>query len=222
MKKLIIIPVILMLAIVSVSMVTAAPGGATNSTAGASSASTGTSSTDIDIEGGNVTFVNIVSNQATTNWAGFYGNVSGGLVLSDSSANSFFEWTITSWTGAVVYATNNTVSDWGSPVVLVNANTPSYVNGAGTDNFTNTFNGTESFTSQGGSGFNILNTPYATTIGSGNFKTYALYSGATDNANIWAGKVVDDGTSFKGDTVDYQILLPADTTTSYYFYMELP
>ncbi|MCK5107271.1 MAG: hypothetical protein KAQ83_00935, partial [Nanoarchaeota archaeon] len=56
----------------------------------------------------------------------------------------------------------------------------------------------------------------------GALRTYALWSTA-DSAHIWAGLVDDDADSFKASgTVDYQILLPAQTTTTYSFYLELP
>ena len=222
MIKKLIVPVILMLALVSFAV--AAPGGAAP-TAGETSAGTGTSSTSTNIEGGNVTYAGINSDQATGNWAGFFGNVSGGLILSDSGANSFFEWTITSWDDTVVYATNDSITDWtgGNIAPLTSDNVPSYIVGTGTDNFTNTFNANEAFTS---ASLTEASTPYVETWqngAQGTLKTYGLQSTA-DNANIWAGVVDDDSTSFKSATatVDYQILLPASGVTAYYFYMELP
>ena len=210
--------------ILSFSLVTAAPSGAA-ATEGTSTGGTSTTSTTVNIDGGNVTYVDVNSDVVTSRWAGFFGNVSGSLFLSDASANNFYQWTIGSMTGAVVYAASGTVSDWaeGSSIVpLTNANAPSYVNGSYTDNFTQTFAASEAFTS---STYNIAGTPYATTYNSsgvaGNLKTYALYSN-TDSETIWAGKVVDDADGFDGTTVDYQILLPAQTGTTYSFYMELP
>lgn len=218
--------IMLMLAIIvlSFSMVAAAPSGG-DATAGTSETGTSTSTTTVNIDGGNVTYVDVNSDVVTSRWAGFFGNVSGSLFLSDASANNFYQWSISSMTGAVVYAASGTVSDWaaGSSIVpLNNSNAPAYVNGVYTDNFTQTYAANEAFTS---STYNIAATPYATTYNSsgvaGNLKTYALYS-ITDAETIWAGKVVDDADGFDGTTVDYQILLPAQTGTTYSFYMELP
>jgi len=218
--------IMLMLAIIvlSFSIVVAAPTGG-DTTVGASTTGSSTASTAVSIDGGNVTYVDVNSDVVTSRWAGFFGNVSGSLFLADASANNFYKWSISSMTGAVVYAANGTISDWAagtSIVPLTNANAPSYVNGVSTDNFTQTYNANEAFTS---STYNIASTPYATTYNSsgvaGNLKTYALYS-TTDSATIWAGKVVDDANGFDGTTVDYQILVPAQTGTSYSFYMELP
>lgn len=218
--------IMLMMAIfvLTFSMVVAAPVGG-DATAGASTTGTSTTTTTVDIDGGNVTYVDVNSDVITSRWAGFFGNVSGSLLLSDSSANNFYQWTVSSMTGAVVYAANDTISDWtaGSNIVpLTNANAPSWIQGAATDNFTQTFAANEAFTS---STYNIAATPYTTTYNSsgvaGNLKTYALYAN-TEGANIWAGKVVDDTDGFDGTSVDYQILLPAQTGTTYSFYMELP
>lgn len=211
----------------TLALVAAAPTGASTA-AGASETGTSTSSTTVNIDGGNVTYVDVSSNVVTGRWAGFFGNVSANLILSDASANNFYQWTIGSMDGAVVYAANASVSDWttGNIGPLSNANAPAWVQGAVTDNFTQTFAATEAFTSSGYSGGSeIAAVPYVTTYNSsgvaGNLKTYALYATA-ESANIWAGKVVDDADGFNGNSVDYQVLLPAQTGTTYSFYLELP
>lgn len=214
--------IILMLAIIvlSLSMVAAAPSGG-NVTVGASTGGTSTTSTTVSINGGNVTSVDVNSDVVTSRWAGFFGDVSGSLFLADSSANNFYQWTIGSMTGAVVYATNASVTNWATLTPLTNADAPGYVNGVYSDNFTQTFADTESFVS---GSYDIASTPYATTYNSsgvaGDLKTYALYADAA--TTVWAGKVVDDTDGFDGSAVDYQILLPAQTGTTYSFYMELP
>ena len=214
----------ILISLMIVSLAQAAPGGA-NITEGGSSSASGTSSTSLNIEDGNVTYVDIYSQQITGKWAGFFGNVSGALILGDSSNNLFYSWTVTNFDGAVVYATNDTISDWtGGNIAPVNSTVlPSYLVGDYTDNFTTTFDATEAFVS---SSLNKANTPYASTWqngAQGALKTYGLYS-AADNANIWAGLVDDNSESFKGEniTVDYQILLPAQAMTTYSFYLEMP
>ena len=215
---------ILAVIVLSFSMAMAAPTGASTSV-GTSETGTATSATSVGVDGGNVTYVDVSSNVITSRWAGFYGNVSGSLLLADASSHNFYQWTVGSMTGAVVYAASGAISDWGTGniVPLDNANAPAYVNGAYTDNFTNTFSATETFTSSGYAGIN--NVPYVTTFNStgvaGNLKTYALYA-TSETAQVWAGKVVDDADGFNGNSADYQILLPAQTGTTYSFYLELP
>ena len=210
--------------VLMVSLVQAVPGGA-NVTAGISSGASGTSSTLTDIEHGNVTFVDIYSQQTTGKWAGFYGNVSGAIILGDSANNMFYSWTVSNFDGAVVYAVNDTISDWAGPnIVSANSSVvPTHIVGSYADNFSVTFNDTESFNS---SSMNKADIPFAKTWqngSQGDLKTYALY-GLSENANIWAGLVDDDSASFisASNTVDYQILVPTEALTTYNFYLELP
>ncbi|MGM5480849.1 MAG: hypothetical protein ACQESE_00395 [Nanobdellota archaeon] len=208
--------------LMAVSLAFAAPGGA-STTEGASEQATGTSSTTVDTEGGNVTYVDVSGTSITGRWAGFFGNISGNIMLGDSSDNQFFQWTVSDLTGAVVYAANTTVTDWTQANFdpASNAVMPSYVQGSLTDNFTNTFTASEEFSS---SSLTVADVPFATTwnsTGVGNLKTYALQSIA-DNALVFGGLAVDDTDGFNGNSVDYQILVPAETTTSYSFYLELP
>lgn len=210
--------VLLMLVVLalSISLVAAAPEGG-DTTVGTSGSGTTTEYTNVTIDGGDVTYVDVNSDVVTSKWAGFYGNLSGTLFLSDGT-NNFYEWSLSTLTGGVVYAANTTVTDWTGTTIapMDNAGAPSFVNGAYTDNFTNTFTGSEAFVS---ASLNEASTPYATTLGAGAFKTYALKSGSV---GIWAGLVVENGTSFTGGEADYQILLPAQTSTQYSFYVELP
>lgn len=212
--------------LLTLSLAVAAPVGA-NATAGASETGTSSSSTSIAIDGGNVTRAAVNSDSVAVGWAGFFGNISGTFFLSDASTNLFYQWTVGSMTGAVVYAANSTISDWSTGNVgpLLAANVPSWINTATTSGFNNTFSANETFTSAGYSGADqIENVSYVTTFNSsgtaGDLKTYALYATA-ESATIWAGKVVDDTSGFNGNSVDYQILLPAQTGTTYTFYTEL-
>ncbi|MGM5480090.1 MAG: hypothetical protein ACQESC_01385 [Nanobdellota archaeon] len=205
--------------LMTASLAFAAPGGA-STTVGASEQASGTSSTAVDTEGGNVTSVDVSGTSVTGKWAGFFGNISGNIMLGDSSNNEFFEWTVSNVTGAVVYAANTSVTDWGL-TAAAEADMPSYVQGSGTDNFTNTFTATEAFNSNSVS---VASAPVATTwnsTGVGNLKTYALKSGA-DSASVFAGMAVDDTDGFNGNSVDYQIVVPSESTTTYSFYLELP
>ncbi|MDK2849830.1 MAG: hypothetical protein PWP03_809 [Candidatus Woesearchaeota archaeon] len=194
--------------------VRADPTGATV-TAGTAVTGSGTTSDNITINAGEVMSANIYGKTITTKWAGFYGNISGGISLEDSSGNVFYNWSVSDVTGAVVYAANDTVSDW----TLSNASEadmPAYVQGTATDSFSNTFTASEQFTSPTKTVDNVL---YAVTYGTGTFKTYAL---KTTSEIIFAGKSPGTAAGFNGNNVDYQILVPAQSNTNYYFYLELP
>lgn len=212
--------------VLSFTMVLAAPLGA-NTTVGASSGSSSTTTTTVNQDAGNISYVDVNSDIVATGWAGFFGNLSGSFFLSDASANNMYRWTMSTTSGAVVYASNNSISDWSTGNIgpLLSVNVPSWVNDNTTSGFNNTFTATETFNSSGYSGGNaIANVPYVATFNAsgvaGDLKTYALFATA-ENATIWAGKVIDDTSGFNSNTLDYQILLPAQTGTTYNFYTEL-
>ncbi len=215
---------IAILVLLAMPLAYAAPDGATV-TVGATERGTSNAAGTATTEAGNVTEVNVSGTAITTRWAGFYGNISAGLVLSDAANNKFYEWTVSDVSGSVVYAANTTVSDWSTTniVAATVADMPAFLTGTTADNYTNTYNAQETFTS---ATYSIANTNYATTYSSGaagNLKSYSLKA-TTENALIWAGKALDDETAFDGGQVDYQILVPVDgtTTTTYNFYLELP
>jgi len=176
------------------------------------------------IAGGNVTEANISTIAITSRWAGFYGVIQAGINLSDAAGNTFYQWTVTNVTDAVVYAANSSISVW-TLEPIDQSRLPSWLTAGANDNFTRTFTSTEAFSSATISP--IPNTPYTTTwqAGSqGSLKTYALMQTGT-YTNVWAGKAIWNTSSFKGAAVkvDYQILVPANSAgVTYYFYFELP
>ena len=182
---------------------------------------TGSTVSSTTVEPGNVTQANVTGTAITTRWAGFYGFITGGIQLADASNNKFFEWTVTNFTNAVVYAANGTVSTWN--LRAMNVSTAPYDITIGQDNFNRTFTSSEVFQTPGVGP--ISGTPYALTYQGGvvgSLKTYALVTN-DGSVNVWAGVAIQNTTSFKtGERVDYQIIVPAKTTgTQYNFYLEL-
>lgn len=226
-KNIIIVTFILTIGLMLATFVFADPTGG-STTAGSQERGVNSSVSTITTEGGNVTEVNVSGTQLTTKWAGFYGEVSGNLRITDASAAVFFEWTVSNVSGAVVYATNGTVTDWSdSNINAMNySNAPTHLgNVSATDNFTNTFNFTGAFSS---ASLAEASTAYAQTFVGGDdsstFLTYALVSTADDVA-IWAAVAEEDSTSFQaGNTVDYQLLAGTldGSNTDLSFYFELP
>jgi len=216
----------IIISLFTINMAASQPTGG-NITLGFSERGVSSGSETAGIESGNLTAVNVTNIAITTRWAGFYGEVSGEIFLGDSSGNRFYEWTVSNVTGAVVFATNSTVSDWSnSNIVAANDSVlPSYLKTSATDNYNNTFNQSGTFTSLS---ITEANTNYTETFQNGtrgSLKTYALHSTA-DDALIFAGVAQDNAESFKtNDTtstkVDYQLLLPAQSATVYNFYLEL-
>ncbi len=211
---------LLLISLVAISVM-GQPTGGTLAT-GTTESWSGTTSTSTGIQGGNITEANITGYAQTDRWAGFWGEITGGVRLADSSANVFYEWTVSDVTDSVIYAANGTVSNWGTVAAAGVGDMPAFLTTAATDNYTNTFGSTEAFNS---SSLNIASTPYTSTWQTGSqgaLKTYALKD-ADDTDLIWAGKAIADTASFASGTLDYQVLVPAYTSSiSYNFYLELP
>lgn len=172
---------------------------------------------------GNLTRVNVTGNIRTAKWAGFYGRITAGLLLSDATSNVFYEWQFQNVTNATVYATNGTIANWANLIPANESLMPSNLRVDTADNFNNTFTTTDTFS---GDGMTIANAPYTTTWQSGSqgqLKTYALADG-DDSDIVFAGKALYNVTGFKGgaNSVDYQILVPGFSSgASYYFYLSL-
>jgi hypothetical protein len=73
----------------------------------------------IEAQAGNVTHINIHDNRSSEFWQGYYGNVSGTIVLQDSFNNTFFSWELASPSGEV-YATNSSTKVYWDNVTCVN------------------------------------------------------------------------------------------------------
>ncbi|MEM3450480.1 MAG: hypothetical protein QW439_02880 [Candidatus Woesearchaeota archaeon] len=71
------------------------------------------SSTIINTSGGTISTINLYGLTQNIRWKAFIGNVSGKLMLSDSSGYSIYDWSITSVSGEVYASRFNTI-DWAS------------------------------------------------------------------------------------------------------------
>jgi len=222
----IVLALMLGLLLMSVSFASA-PQGA-NATFVSSSTGTAPAPTTLTAIGGNVTAVNISGTSVTDRWAGFFGNISGTVRLADSTGNKFYQWTVNVITGSVVYATNGTVSNWSTLQAATYNAMPSYLIQSAADNYSNTFTLNETFTTPLRT---VTNVNYTYTLNASGqnsaFKTYAMTAdvnaSADDNSTlVFAGKAVQQSNSFNNGAVDFQIIAPARTATTYYFYLELP
>jgi hypothetical protein len=181
--------------------------------------------TTISLQAGNITQKDVNETQSTTRWAGIYGNISGNILLGDSSSQYFFTWTLSTINNSLIYASNSSITDWSNTNIVIanNSHMPSFISLLALDNYTNTFNQTESFTTPE---YTITNAPFTRTWqngSEGDFKTYSLRS-ISDSALIWATKANEGAQSFvSGQQTDYQLIVPAQqgTGTTYSLYVEL-
>ena len=181
----------------------------------------GTSTT----EGGNVTGLNISGDQQTVKWAGFFGNISGGIVLKDSSGDSFYEWTVSDVTNCTVYAANESVTTWSNLANAAPSNMYSWLVTAGSEDAYNETFKTEATANFNGGAITANSTTTWTSGSQGVLRTYSLIEGGGVTTLIWANKANASYTGFDGSLVDYQVLVPAPespSTLTYSFYLEIP
>ena len=172
---------------------------------------------------GGTSYDNLSLLSSTKRWAAFYGNVSGSLVLGDSSNDMVYSWSISNFTDSVIYATTTSISDWSNTNIEAadSSDQEKFLLKKSNDNYTNVFNESETFTSSSLSETNTLFSRTMQNSVSGNFKTYSLHA-ITEDTPLWAVKVREDDSSFiVGQTVDYQLLVPVKKSETYKFYLEL-
>ena len=199
----------------------AAVNNATISAGSESSYSSGNAAGNTAVTAGGTTQANVSATLSTTRWAGFYGSITATIVLADASSNWFRNWTVSDVSGSLVYASNESNVDFSSLAAATQSDMPNWLITSGaSDNWQSTFtnNETQTFNSQD------INANYTYTYnnaGTNTFKTYSLKSGTT---LVWAALAQNDVTGYDGGTVDYQLLVPVNdqTSTTYYFYLELP
>ncbi len=68
-----------------------------------------------EAEAGNVTEINLSAVAITKTWQGYYGEITGEIVLENSNGDVFYNWTANEPKGEIYASTNNTIS-WGSIV----------------------------------------------------------------------------------------------------------
>jgi hypothetical protein len=180
-------------------------------------------------QAGNVTQLNIDQTRITDIWQGFFGNVSGRIVLQNSGGNSFYDWSSSQVTGEV-YATRNTISSWSninctnSTQWQIEESSLSIAN-TSTDGINETFNATShpAFMVGNNALLGCRSTrPYNSTGQAGQFWNVLLNSDITNV--VYASILADNSNAFDNTTVDFELLVPTNRTTStavYYFYAEL-
>jgi hypothetical protein len=179
-------------------------------------------------EGGNVTSANLDTNASTEKWAGFYGNTSGNLLLSENNtAQYMYLWIWNSSNGGVVcLSTNPSLSSFsasganGTDIDSTWGFTP-----ADADSGINTYNGTGCALQFGSE--SVSGASYADTGSAGGFQTCALKTAATPAKNemLFCVNITYNGAIYNGKTGDFEAMVPtpqaANTFETYYFYMSL-
>lgn len=205
------------------------PTGATNLDRGDSSSRTdfsGITAATTAAQGGNITALNVAGIRQTTFWQGFYGNISGEIVLDDANNNTFYNWSMTTATGEVYASTDASVT-WASIACASQANIASEHTALGMtasdgDNVNNTYTSTDDITVDGNLITSCPSTKtFVSDAPSANFVQVLLYEGS---AIVYATILEDGQTGFDGGLYDFQLLVgenPSAGSTTYNFYVEL-
>ena len=194
-------------------------------TAGTATRWTGQTAQSYTTEGGNITPVNISTVTLTDRWTGFFGNVSGTLVLGDNT-NNLFNWTYSASSGGEICVSTGSAYSFASPVAGVAATIDTAFGlGSTADNAASTFSGTCSDLTFAQS---TVSAPIKITHkGLSNFLTCAITDGGgtTETDTAFCGVISSTGTNYQNYTYNYELMAPtspgAATTEVYYFYAEL-
>lgn len=180
-------------------------------------------------EGGNITIANLNGSSLTDRWAGYFGNVSGDILLTDNASGTaayLYSWSWNSSFGGVVCASTN------SFINRVNITGASGADidiawgfGAVADSGANTFNGSNC--SLAFDSTYISNASYADTGPAGGFVTCAYKSTSTPAKNqmFFCSNITYDGLLYNGGKGDFELIVPTaygiGVTETYYFYVNL-
>lgn len=209
-----------------------------------------TAASSLNAIAGNVSKLNIIGETVTQSWQGYYGNITGTIVLSDSADNYIYAWNVTSPEGEI-YAAQN-------PIDFSSGNIDCYnftktgdgyftlaklENSLGiamhdSDGVNETFNKWlthESFYAgdnyiYGGNGVTACPTVRlfnsSRQSGQGIFEEVLLYD-TTNNQVVYTALIESDQLGFNNYPWDFEMIVGEDghrgntTTTQYYFYIEL-
>ena len=181
---------------------------------------------EVTAQGGNVTAINLTTNSTTLNWQGFYGNVSGNLVLGDSSGNIMYDWAITTVIGRI-FATTGTTPTWATvnSTDVTPADLDANLSITGADAAASTYTDNNNTAFDIGSVTVAANSRPALITNAG-FENILLGVGTGPALTdfVFAGILQNAGTAFNSETVNFELMVPVSTkggTETYYFYLEL-
>ena len=233
MKKISNIIVLLLMVFIFSSFVSALPIGAEVINQSTSRISVDAAAGNHSAIAGNVTELSIFGYSLTQSWQGYFGNVSGTIMLADSNDNVMYNWSLASPNGEI-YATNSSNVDWSGIQCYDEANNMTFfesmfgIEPNDADGINETFNlnnhpefVTNSILFAAGT---CDNTKLFDSNGIGTFDEVLL----TDGSNlIFTSLLLEDANGFDNVPHDFEMIVLEDghgtdiATTTYYFWVEL-
>lgn len=180
-------------------------------------------------EDGNITILNINQDSITDTWQGFYGNVTGQIVLESATGNNFYDWNYANISGEI-YAARRTISSWST----INCTNRTYweteetslgielasVQGVN-ETYSSTTHPTFATASRTMTGCQATR-PYNSTELSSTFWNVLLSVDST--TVVYTALLADSEDNYVNGRSDYEILVPVNRSTGtarYFFYAEL-
>lgn len=190
--------------------------------------------TSVSAMAGNVTQLDINSISITRSWQGYYGNITGNMVLSDANNNSLYEWGNATGVSGEIYAARSNNVSWGT----INCSTATHISQeesylgidtTASDSVNNTYSGTAhpSFLvgTSSMSGCPSTNVFVNGSAQSSDYHQILLADG--NNVTVYT-TIIDSGSyGYDGNQWDFQLLVAEngqpgnESATTYYFYTEL-
>ncbi len=214
------------------SLVSALPNGAVVTNLTSSRANVTSAGNDSAIAG-NITELAISGYSITQSWQGYFGNVTGTIMLADNSDNVMYNWSLASPEGEI-YASNSSSVAWegiqcyDEPTNMTFFENMFGISTADADGLNETFNlnnHAEFFTNNKQFTTGLCNsTKLYNSVGTGTFDEVLL----TDGPNIiFASLLLNDADGFDNNPHDFEMMVLEDghgidtNPTTYYFWVEL-
>jgi len=192
-------------------------------------------------QAGNITELLINATVITKTWQGYFGNITGKIVLDDANNKSMYDWNIVTPQGEI-YAANETVDDWSSIKCFNYSASAPELNLSKLEQILDCVGDAdgvnETFTTKNHPGFWVGSTyispntcwstqTYVNDGTSNNFYEVLLLE-PNKNIIVYTSIINASKTGFDNTLTDFQMLVgenghgsAASTTTQYYFYVEL-
>jgi len=188
---------------------------------------------------GNVTEFNLNANSITQTWQGYFGNITGKIVLGNANNDTFYDWTLTAPQGEIYATRLATIPTWSSVACASATNISAEETALGVDpavdkdSVNNTFFNTTSFNTfyVGSVEINPTQNCYATymynSTGAQAVDFAEVLLADVSGSIVYTGLIEPDAMGFDGSTHDFQIIVGEDghdgntAPSVYYFYLEL-
>jgi len=208
-----------------------------------------TNQSKIQAQAGNVTQLTIFGEQQTDHWVGYFGNITGEIILDNADNWTMYEWAGITYPEGEVYAANDSVTNWGAIMCInLSSNHPGFncsgqneeclnvteletyfgIEADDADGFDETFNRTLAMIMIGEKPLyncSKTNLYINDTIQNQNDWNETLLTINNTATVIFTAIIQDDMWGFNNQTWDFQIMVTDDGSdeqaTTYYMYIEL-